>query len=135
MLPGHTAQQGPYHNVCMVAETSEALVCKTTMGSCCYDAYSDICKVTRSATENHHQTALQVLKFFCCINKVMVQDLAAMLILRPECICSTFFKVLPFLTSDNFELFRGEMISALLGAKDPMENTLDIVVPGLVRWH
>lgn len=58
-----------------------------------------------------------------------------MLILHPEQSRSTFFKVLPFLTSDKFESFRGEMRSALLGAKDPMENNLDVVVPGLVRWH
>ena len=66
--------------------------------------------------------------------KFWVQDSAAMLILHPEYSCSTFFKVLPFLTSDNFESFRGEMRSTLLGTKDPMENnSLDIVIPGLVR--
>ena len=58
-----------------------------------------------------------------------------MLVMHPEHSCSTFFKVLPFLTSDDFEPFRGEMRSALIGAKDPMENSLDVVVPGLVRWH
>ena len=58
-----------------------------------------------------------------------------MLILYPEHSRSTFFKILPFLTSDDFESFRGEMRSALIGAKDPMENSLDVVVPGLVRWH
>ena len=53
-----------------------------------------------------------------------------MLILHPERSRSTFFKVLPFLTSDDFESFRGEIRSALIGAKDPMENSLDVVVPG-----
>ncbi len=105
------------------------------MGSWCYDAYSDVCKANRNATGNHHQIACQVLKFFCHINKVLVQDSAAMLILHPERNHSPFFKVLLFLTSDEFESFRGEMRSVCLGAKDPMENSLDVVVPGLVWWH
>ena len=58
-----------------------------------------------------------------------------MLIIHSECSRSTFFKILPFLTSDDFESFRSEMRSALIGAKDPMENSLDVVVPGLVRLH
>jgi len=134
-LAGYTTQQVPYHNVRTVVEPSEALLRQTPMGSWCYDAYSDVCEATRSATGNHHQTALQVLKFFCYINKVLVQDSAAMLILHPQRSRSPFFKVLPFLTSDEFQSFRGEMRSAILGAKDPMENSLDVVVPGLVRWH
>ena len=65
----------------------------------------------------------------------MVQNSAAMIVLYPECSCSTFFKELPFLTSDEFKSFRDKIQSYLLRANDPMENSLDVVIPCMVRWH
>jgi len=119
-LAGYTSQQAPYHNPRSMVEPSMALLRQTPMGSWCYDAYESVCEATRSAMGNNHQTALQVLKFFCYVNKVLVQDAAAMLILYPDRSKNSVFQVLPFLASNEFDLFRGEMRKELLEAVDPM---------------
>ena len=46
-----------------------------------------------------------------------------------------FFQVLPFVVSNKFDSFRGQMRKELLEVVDPMDKSLDLVVPGLVTWH
>ena len=118
-LVEYISQQGTYHNPRSLVEPSLALLRQTPMSSQYYDAYNSVCKATKSAMGNHHQTALQVLKFFYHLNKLLlVQDTAAILVLYSDCSWDLFFQILPFLTSNKFNLFKGEMRKELIETVD-----------------
>ena len=135
-LAGYTTQQALYYNPRSMVEPKESLLRQTPMGSWCIDAYNGMQEIVRNAISNTYQTAVHVLKFFCYINKVFVQDSAAMLLLHPSRMeDSPLFKSLPVFKSSLFSQYLDEMGTALRTAQDPLESRIDAVVPGLLKWH
>ena len=135
-LAGYTTQQALYFCPRSVVEPDEMLLRLTPMGGWCIDALREMEEKARNAISGNYQTAVHVLKFFCYINKVFVQDSAAMLILHPDRMeSSPIFKVIPVFRSSLFLKFLDKMKLALDSAQDPVDSRIDAVVPGLMKWH
>ena len=80
-LAGFTGSSKIYFNTRTIVEPPDELLNATPMGQWCYDAYQ---YVQEHATDGKYQTALHVLRFFCELNRVFLQDAAAMIVKDPE---------------------------------------------------
>ena len=99
----------------------------TPMCSWCIDALRDMEEI---------QDSCSCLEFFCYVNKVFLKDSAAMLILHTDRMeSSPIFKVTPVFRSSLFLKFLDKMKLSLDTAQDPVDNRIDTVVPGLMKWH
>jgi hypothetical protein len=61
-------------------EVPDELLRETPMGAWCYDALEEV----KESGATGHTTANQVLLFFCRLNRICIQDAAAMVVLHPE---------------------------------------------------
>ena len=74
----------------------------TPIGAWCYDVYDAVAERASVSEGNTHQTALQVLKFFCYQNVIFLQDAAELLIVAPERAEHAMFRELAVLRSPEF---------------------------------
>ena len=117
-------------------EPDDSLLQMTPMGSWCIDAFSSMLEISRNTVGGNYQTVVHVLKFFCTLNKVFLQDSAVMLLLHPSRMEeSPLFRSLWVFRSSLFTKYLFEMKKALDTAQDPLESRIDVVVPGLLKWH
>jgi hypothetical protein len=72
---------------------------KTPIGEWFYDALADLMDEDVAAEK---QTAMHVLRWFCDINKIFLQDAAATLCLHPERGEHVIFHVLPVFHTDEW---------------------------------
>jgi hypothetical protein len=79
---------------------SDELLVQTPMGSWVYTAFEGV----QERANGGHQTALHVLRFLCELNKVLVQDAAAMLVLSPDRASHPMFEMLPVFKTEAFEV-------------------------------
>jgi hypothetical protein len=80
-LVGYHSNQGFYWNIRTHVEPPEELLCATLMGKWVYNAYEGVCEAD---TNGEHQTSTHVQKFFCYLNMVFLQDLAAFMVEQPD---------------------------------------------------
>ncbi|CAB9499581.1 unknown protein [Seminavis robusta] len=114
-------------------EPSKELLAKTPIGKWVYAAYDAVVEADKNCKK---QTARAFLSFLMDINKIFLQDAAAMMIEQPErCVDHPLFKELHCLLSDEFASFKEEMRVALKEAQDPLDSNLQRVLPGLHQWH
>jgi hypothetical protein len=66
-----------------------------------YQAYD---AVTEAAGPGKHMTAISFLRFFIELNKIFLQDAAAMIALHPEREKHAFFQKMPCFLSDQFKV-------------------------------
>ena len=117
-------------------EPDDSLLQMTPMGSWCIDAFSSMLEISRNTVGGNYQTLVHVLKFFCTLNKVFLQDSAVMLLLHPSRMEeSPLFRSLWVFRSSLFTKYLFEMKKVLDTAQDPLESRIDAVVPGLLKWH
>ena len=106
------------------------------MGSWYIDALGGVKEKARNMIAGNYQTAIHVLIFCCCINKIFLQDSAAMLILQPDRMeSSPLFKVVPVFRNSLFLMFLDKMKLSLETVQEPVDSLIDAVVPGLMKWQ
>lgn len=155
-LAGFTCSNKMYYNprTTLVPE-DESLLRATPLGKWCYDALEGV--VERSEN-GENPTAIHTLKFFCEINKIFLQDAAAMLLLHPERADHPLFNELTVFSSSEFKVgcslisvavanslltkhlnalqtFKDKMACVLRNSQDPADAALDTVLPGVHQWH
>ena len=100
-LAGFHSSNKCYFNTRTSVIPEEALLRKTPIGEWCYDALEQLLEAD---VEGQHQTAMHVLRWFCDINEIFLQDAAAMLILHPDRGEHVLFEVLPVFHSDEWKV-------------------------------
>jgi len=92
--------------------------------------------VTEAASNTgKHSTALQVLRFFAELNKIYLQDAAAMIALTPSRANHPMFKDIIVFRTDEFKAFTEKMRQALEHENNPMDANSESVLPGVHRWQ
>jgi hypothetical protein len=80
-------------------------------------------------------TTIYVLHFFQQLNRVFVQDCAAMLALHPERQDHPMFREISMCSSAEFQEYLDEMAKELREQIDPLDASLEKVLPGLHQWQ
>jgi Centromere DNA-binding protein complex CBF3 subunit, domain 2 len=98
-LAGFHSNNPMYYNTRVDVKTPEVLERNTPIGKWVYDVYDAACADPKSSD---HPTCMYVLKFFIELNRVFLQDTAAMLVLHPERQHHPLFRELPLFASDEY---------------------------------
>ena len=80
-LAGYHSSNKMYYNTRSTVEPDVFLLRSTPIGKWCYDALDGVLEMS---TEGDNQTAIHTLRFFCELNRIFIQDAAAMMVLHPE---------------------------------------------------
>jgi len=104
------------------------------MGKWCYTAYEDVVEHSR-LNEGSNATAVEVLKFFCEINTIYIQDAAALIAKYPDRADHPMFKEVPVFASEQFETFKNTMQDLLEKEEPPLDANLEKVIPGMSQWQ
>ena len=100
-LAGYHSSNKMYYNPRTTCMPSEDLSRATPIGAWCYTALSD---VLDASTDGDNQTAIHTLRFFCELNKIFLQDCAAMMVLHPERQDHPVFRELSVFSTDKFQV-------------------------------
>jgi Centromere DNA-binding protein complex CBF3 subunit, domain 2 len=98
-LAGYHSGNRCYFNTRTTVTCPDELLRKTPIGEWCYDA---LAALVEEDVEGTHQTAMYVLRWFCDINEIFLQDAAAMHVLFPERADHVMFEVLPVFHSEEW---------------------------------
>jgi Centromere DNA-binding protein complex CBF3 subunit, domain 2/Transcriptional activator of glycolytic enzymes len=126
-LAGFQSDSKLYFNKRTVVEPSNFLQRNTPMGKWCYDAYDG---VLEKDIEGKRQTAQHVLRFLCEMNRVFLQDAAAMSVLH-ERGDHPMFHHIPLFQSEEWMAYCAEMKHALENEENPLDASLEKVLPGV----
>ena len=100
-LAGYSSSNKMYFNTRTTVEPSESLLRSTPIGQWVYDARK---AVSDASTKGDHQTTIHVLRFFEELNRVFLQDAAAMIALKPERVEHSMYEEIPVLQSEEFKV-------------------------------
>ena len=131
-LAGFHSTNRLYYNPRTTVIPDDDLLRATPIGRWCYDALE---AVLEASTEGDNQTAIHTLRFFCELNKIFLQDAAAMMILHPDREDHPLFHELAVFGTDAFKSFKEKMKSVIQQSSDPMDANLETVLPGVHQWH
>jgi Centromere DNA-binding protein complex CBF3 subunit, domain 2 len=98
-LAGYHSANKMYYNPRTTVIPDDDLLRATPMGAWCYDALREVMELS---VDGKNQTAIHTLKFFCELNKIFIQDAAAMLLLHPDRERHPLFNEIPVFSSDQF---------------------------------
>jgi hypothetical protein len=107
-LAGFSGKTKIYFNTRTVVEPPKELLLTTPLGKWVYGACE---AVTEASDAGQCMTAICTLRFFVQLNKIFLQDAAAMQVLFPERADHALFNEMPCFQSDLFEV-RSEFASA-----------------------
>jgi Centromere DNA-binding protein complex CBF3 subunit, domain 2 len=124
-LAGFQSDSKLYYNKRAVVEPSESMLRSTPMGHWCYDAYS---AVIEKDQDGKHQTAQHVLRFLCELNRIFLQDAAAITVLHDRG-DHPIFKHIPMIATEEWEAYCIEMKQALDNDTNPLDASLEKVLP------
>jgi exonuclease VII small subunit len=132
-LAGYNSDNKLYYNTRTIVMPDEALLRMTPIGKWCYDAYA---AVLEEDPEGEHQTALHVLRFFCELNTVFVQDMAAIIALHQDRQNHHLYAHMEMFESVEWKAFLEKMKEALEKEDNPLDANLEKVLPGVhLRLH
>lgn len=97
-LAGYSGSTKLYFNARTDVMPTDELLRMTPIGCWVYDAFVGV----QDQAGSSKQTCLQVLNFLCEMNKVFLQDAAAMLVLHPDRGDSDLFQELPLFNTPQF---------------------------------
>jgi hypothetical protein len=100
-LAGFFGLQKIYFNTRTAIIPPQELLVQTPLGAWCYVALDAL---KEAAPEGKHMTAIQMLRFFCELNSIFIQDAAAMTVLHPEREHHAMFHEMPVFTSEEFKV-------------------------------
>lgn len=100
-LAGYNSANGMYFLPRGAVMPSQELCDMTPIGKWCYKA---LFALGESDPNGQHQTALEVLRWFCDLCVIFLQDAAAMMVLHPERSECSLFSVLPLFETQEFKV-------------------------------
>jgi Centromere DNA-binding protein complex CBF3 subunit, domain 2 len=100
-LAGFFGKAKIYFNTRTVVDPPSELLLMTPIGQWVYGAYEG---VTEAANPGKNMTAISLLRFFVDINRIFLQDAAAMMVLHPEREDHALFKEMPCFLCDEFQV-------------------------------
>ena len=102
-LAGYKGSCKFHFNPRTAVEPPEDLLLTTPIGKWCYRALDE---VLEASTAGENQTAILTLRFFCDMNRVFLQDAAAMMVLHPERESHPLFHEIALFSSESFKVRR-----------------------------
>jgi len=133
-LAGDSSTNEFYFNTRTTIDPDQALLEATPIGEWVHDALAAVEEASFASSGSDHRTALQVLRFFVQLNKIFLQDAAAMIVLHPERDAHPLFNLRVFKT-DEFKAYAGLMKQAIQNESDPVDANLESVLPRVFWWH
>jgi hypothetical protein len=100
-LAGYFGKTKIYFNTRTDVEPPNELLLQTPIGQWVYGAFEG---VTEAADPGKKMTAISMLRFFIQLNKIFLQDAAAMIVLHPEREEHALFKKMPCFLSSEFKV-------------------------------
>jgi hypothetical protein len=131
-LAGFASDSKCYFNTRTIIDPPEELLVETPIGGWAYNAFNNLLNETQGMS---HHTALSVLKFLTELNKVFLQDAAAMIIKFPERVDHAMYQHIPVLQTDAFKAYTETMRDAIETESNPHDERLDIAIPGIRQMH
>jgi hypothetical protein len=130
-MAGFDPDSKMYFNTRTVVEPSDELKLATPMGKWCYAHLEQL----NAVANGKFQTAVHFLKFLCEINRVFLQDAAAMAALHPERRQHPMYQHIQPLNMPEFEDYVQRMKKEIEDEKNPLDAQLEHVLPGIFAWH
>ena len=131
-LAGYDSDSKIYFNTRTTIEPPSELLRETPIGNWVEDSYATL---TSTNEGTQCTTAVHVLRFFRELNKIFLQDAAALLVNHPERKTHPIFEMLSVFHNEQFMVFVEKMRDALQHEEDPLDAKLENVIPGMSRWH
>lgn len=100
-LAGFTSSNKMYYNPRTTVIPDNDLLRATPIGKWCYDGLDGVLEASK---DGDNQTAIHTLRFFCELNKIFIQDAAAMLVLHPDRQSHPIFNELAVFSTVEFEV-------------------------------
>jgi Centromere DNA-binding protein complex CBF3 subunit, domain 2 len=100
-LAGFAGKTKCYFNTRTVVDPPNDLLLQTPIGKWVYAAYED---VTKAAQPGKHTTAIAFLRFLIELNKIFLQDAAAMIALHEDRQSHALFQKMPCFLSEEFRV-------------------------------
>jgi len=117
-----------HFNARTVINLPEGLLKSTPIGCWCYKALDEVTAACAETGKN--ETACEFLRFMCELNKMFLQDAAAMSVLYPDRATHPIYQLPPF-HRDEWPTHLEEMRAALSGEDNPLDASLEKVTPAL----
>jgi hypothetical protein len=145
-----------YFNTRTVVEPLDEVMLSTPIGQWAYESHNVL---KESPEVGNHMTALCTLRLFIDLNKIFVQDAAAMMVIFPERAEHAIFNEMPCFQCSEFEVRKNWIIcrlclwyqskntstyvqvytetmkKALEEEKSPLDANLETVLPSVHLWH
>jgi len=133
-LAGFNSANGFCFNTQTVVTVPDELLHLTPIGQWCYTGYDDVVEHSR-LNGGLNATAVEVLKFFCELNAIYIQDAAALMAKHPDRADHPMFKEVPVFQSELFLTFKDTMKRLLDLEESPLDANLEKVIPGISQWQ
>jgi hypothetical protein len=135
---GHVLANGMHHNIWTTVEPdridSDLVDCVFPFVKPCLEKVIEA--KSRSDSQSHLNTAVCFLELLQHLALVFLQDAAAMMILHEERKEMALFKHIPILQGAKFARFKQKMRQSLANDDNPLDYTLEAVLPGMhQRFH
>jgi hypothetical protein len=130
-LAGFYGSNDRYYLPRSLVHPPEQLLKATPIGTWVYDRLAGIRNVHVKSKKAKHQTAWHSLCFFRELNKIYLQDAAAMTILHPDRKEQMMFRNIGIFTTDEWTSFCEQMRQSLETQTNPADVGLETVMPGV----
>ncbi|KAG7364178.1 hypothetical protein IV203_037380 [Nitzschia inconspicua] len=131
-LAGYVSKSNIYYNTRTTVNPNDALLKSTPMGSFVYTALDGVLEQAQ-IHRGGYDTAIHFLRCLAELNKVFLQDAAALLCVKEERSNHFMFQNLAVLESQAFYDFKGQMASAIRHEVSPLDATVESVLPGVLE--
>ena len=130
-LAGFHSENKMYFNTRTTVRPSNSLKRKTPLGKFSFDMLDALVEQDRSGD---HPTAMHVLRYFCELSEVLLQDAAVMSVVHGRGDHPLFCELEVF-QCPEWQEYLSEMRTALENERSPLDATLESVLPGVHQWH
>lgn len=130
-LAGFHGSNSRYYLPRSQVEPPEQLLTATPIGTWVYNRLAGVRQVHFQSRRAKHQTALHSLLFFQELNKIYLQDAAAMTVLHPDRREQMMFRNIGVFATVEWTLFCEQMRHSLQTQMNPADVGLETVMPGV----
>jgi len=133
-LAGYYGASKMYFNTRTTIEPPDELLFKTPLGGSWIYKTREAFFASEHADPSQHTTAAAVLNFFVELNRIFLQDAAAMITVEPERQQHPMYR-LPVFDEPEWEIYLARMKDSLANESSPLDANLEAVLPGIDQWH
>ncbi|KAG7365502.1 glycolytic enzyme transcriptional activator [Nitzschia inconspicua] len=133
-LAGYISKKSIYMNTRTTINPNDELLKSTPVGSFVYTALDGVSEQAR-IRGGGYETAINFLRSLAELNKVFLQDAAALLCVDEERSNHFMYRNLAVLESRAFHDFKEQMASAIRNETNPLDDTVESILPGVLDIH